>query len=210
MKERTLVTQRLYFGMDALNLRAATSRVLGRVAGLPPERLRVSARSLCHDFAVDTVEGQALLDALIAEGLLEPGTERRDNYRLTERFVEFATARVVEPLPRQKAKELLARACELAARINAEWSRNPLEIEVVAPFGSYMSRDATLAELPLAIVVQQRLSPRRARWGRIASKAEGAHEIRSAFRGLSSFIRVLLVSDRRSVPRPFSVVFEQR
>ena len=43
MKALTLVTQRLYFGIDALSLRAATGRVLSRVVGLPPERARVSA-----------------------------------------------------------------------------------------------------------------------------------------------------------------------
>ena len=36
MNMRTLVTHRLYFGMDALALRGAMTRVLARVAGLPP------------------------------------------------------------------------------------------------------------------------------------------------------------------------------
>jgi hypothetical protein len=210
MRERTLVTQRLYFGMDALGLRAATTRVLARVVGLPPELVRVSARNLRQDFALNTVEGEALVEGFVAEGLLEPRTGRHNDYRLTERFLEFATARVVEPLPRKRARELVAQACELAARINAEWTRNPLEIEAVAPFGSYMSRDARLAELPLAIVVRPRATSRRARWGRIAAKADGARDMRAAFRELSSFIRVSLVIDRRLLPRPFAIVFQER
>jgi hypothetical protein len=210
MRERTLVTQRRYYGLDPLAFRAASARVVSRVAGLPPERVRVSARSLLHDFALDTVDGTALLDRLVADGLLEPEPGRRDDYRLTERFFEYARARIVEPLPRGRAKELLSRACLLAERINAEWTKNPLEIEALATFGSYMSRDDMLAELALGVVVCARAEWRRARWGRLASNADGAREIRAAFRDLSSFVRVRLVNELRGVPRPFSVAFEQK
>jgi 5-hydroxyisourate hydrolase-like protein (transthyretin family) len=116
MRERTLVTQRRYFGLDPLEFRAATTRVLARVVGPPPELVRVSARNLRHDFSLNAVEGEALVDGFVAEGLLEPRTERHGDYRLTIRFLEFATARVVELLPRQRANELVARASELAAR----------------------------------------------------------------------------------------------
>ena len=207
MKARTLVTQRLYFGMDALDLRAATGRVLSRMVGLPPERARISVRSLRQDFGVDTVQGNALVEQLVAEGLLEPPAALQADYGLTERFVEYASARVVEPLPRERAKQLLANACELAARVNGEWTRNPLEIEAVAPFGCYMSRDRQLAELPLGIVVRPRAAERRARWGRIHTKSDGAREIRAEFREISSFIHVRMVNDKRRLPRPFAVAF---
>jgi hypothetical protein len=98
----------------------------------------------------------------------------------------------------------------LAARINAEWTHNPLEVEAVAPFGSYMSLDEELAELDLGIVAQPRETVRRVRWGRVATKTEGAIEIRAAFRELSSFVRVQMVRDRQLLPRPFAVVFQQR
>ena len=210
MRERTLITQRLYFGMSALYLRAAATRVLARIAGLPPESAHVSARNLRQDFALNTVAGDALLEGLVAHGLLEPRTAQRGDYRLTERFVEFAMARVVDPLPRRRAKELLALAGELAARVNAECTRNPLEIEVLAPFGRYLSQDEKLAELNLGIVVQPRAPGRRARWGRLMTKSEGGHDIRAAFRELSSFIRVRMVNDKRLLPRPFAVVFQER
>jgi len=207
MKARTLVTQRLYFGMNALDLRTASARVLSRVVGLPPERARVSARSLRQDFGVDTVQGNALVEQLVAEGLLEPPAALQVDYGLTERFVEYASARVVEPLPRERARQLLANACELAARVNGEWTRNPLEIEAVAPFGCYMSRDRQLAELPLGIVVRTRTAGRRARWGRVQTKSDGAREIRAEFREISSFIHVRMVNDTRRLPRPFAVAF---
>jgi hypothetical protein len=207
MKARTLVTQRLYFGMDALNLRAATGRVLSRVVGLPPERARVNLRSLRQDFGVDTVQGNMLVEQFVADGMLQPPGKLQVDYGLTERFLEFASARVVEPLPRERARQLLAHACELAARVNSEWTRNPLEIEAVAPFGCYMSRDRQLSELPLGIVVRPRPATLRARWGRIHTKSDGAREIRAEFRELSSFILVRMVNDTRRLPRPFAVAF---
>jgi hypothetical protein len=40
------------------------------------------------------------------------------------------------------------------------------------------------------------------------SKTEGAEAIRSAFRQLSSYVHVRLVTDVRTLPRPFSLAFE--
>jgi hypothetical protein len=210
MKPRTLITHRLYFGMDALKLRQGSGRVATRIVGLPPERARVSARHLWQDFGVDSSEGRALVEVFVAHGLLQAQGERKDDYFLTERFLEFAAARVVEPLLRPKAKLLLAEAGTLAERINADWTHNPYEIELVAPFGSYMSRDEQLAELNLGIVVRPRDAARRTRWRRMASNAEGASEMRAAFRKLSSFVDVEVVKDRQRLPRPFAVVFQQR
>jgi|SRR5947199_7506059 len=207
MNMRTLVTHRLYFGMDALALRGAMTRVLARVAGLPPERAWLNTRNLRHDFELDTVQGRALVDSLVNEGLLEPRPEREDDYLLTERFLEFATARVVEPLPRIRAKRLVRKACLLASRINAEWKRNPLEVELIAPFGAYMSCEQELAELSLGIVLRPRDPSRRARWGRIATSQEGADDICAAVEDLSTFIVVRLVNEAQLLPRPFAVAF---
>jgi hypothetical protein len=210
MKTRTLVTRRLYFGIEAMTLRAATARVLSRVVGLPPERARVSRRALRQDFELDTVLGGALVNEFVAEGLLQPDAKGgTDDFWLTDRFVEFASARVVEPLPRARAKQLLSKACELAAQTNLEWTRNALEISALAPFGAYMSRDSLLAELPIGIVVRSRSHKRRARFGRINTRPDSAGELRAAFRDLSSFVRVHMVNDLTLVPRPFSVVFQQ-
>src|ERR1700676_4939249 len=116
MKPLTLVTHRKYFGMNPLYLRAATDRVLARVAGLPPDRAQVNGRCLRQDFGTDTTMGQQLVAGFVAEGLLVPRADAPDDYRLTERFFEFACARVVETLPRSSAKLLLGTACELASR----------------------------------------------------------------------------------------------
>jgi hypothetical protein len=150
------------------------------------------------------------VEGFVNNGLLEPRTEQRDCYRLTERFREFAAARVVEPLPRPRAKELLVKASELGTRINVEWTRNPLEIQLIAPFGHYLKHQAQLASLELGIVVQSRAPWRRARWGRCKTIPEGAREIRGAVRELSSFIQVQMVNDKALLPRPFTVVFQER
>ena len=208
MKPRQLVTDRLYFGMDALKLRAATGRALARVVGLPPERARVSATHLCHDFAVDTVQGQVLVDEFVAEGLLDPPTASQSGYGFTREFLELAAARVVEPLPRARAKQLIAEARAFAERFNDDAVHNPVEIAALAVHGDYMSRATGLEHLSFGVLVQLRTPSRRTRFGRMLSKAEGAEAIRAQLRELSSFVRVRLVTELATLPRPFSVVFE--
>ncbi len=201
-----LLRHRQYFGVEAQTLRAAAARVVARMAGLPPERARVTARQLQHDFGVDTVEGRPLVEELVAEGLLEPRADAPDAYAVTPQLAEIAAARVIDPLPRERARQLVAEACALAGQVNALWSRIPIEIEAIATFGGYMSRDVNLGELSLGVVVRARPATRRARW-RMSTKAEGAEAIRTAFRGLDPFVRARLVTDLQALPRPFAVVF---
>ena len=207
MKSRTLVADRRYFGLDALSLRNAASRVAARIAGLPPERARVRGAFLRQDFGVNTVDGRVLLDEMCATGLLaRPGGPTSD-FLVTPKLIEFATARVVEPLSRARAKLLVARACELADRVNRDLARNPLEIVMVVPYGSYLAREQRMDELPLALVVRARPESRRARWNRM-SKSEGARGMREVFGELSSFVRVRLVTGLDAVPRPFTVAWQ--
>lgn len=207
MRYRTLVTQRLYFGVDAFKLREASGRVLARLAGLTADRAKVSATEIRRDFGMDTVEGRTMVEEMVAAGLLRPREASSEEYRVTERFVQYANARVVEPLVRSRARHIVASARELASRINAEWTRNPLEIEAIAPFGCYISQDLYLDKLPIGIVVRMRPASRRARW-RMLSKADGADEVRGAFKALSSFVQAQLVTQIGELPPPFAVVFQ--
>jgi hypothetical protein len=207
MKSRTLIAHHRYFGVDAMQLRTAAGRVLTRVVGLPPARARVRADHLKHDFAVDTVEGDALLHELVDGGLLRPAAQAPGDFEVTDRFREFATARVVEPLARERARQLLARACDIARHVNAEWNRNPLVVDALAVSGSYMSREAELTDLVLGVVVGSRDTPRRARWGRMANKQAGAQAIRTELQALSSFVAVHFVTDAAELPRPFAIVY---
>jgi hypothetical protein len=167
----------------------------------------VRAEDIRRDFGADTVEGVSIVEEMVAEGLLAPRAEASDEYQLTDRFVEYANARVVEPLSRARARAVVASARDLAARINDEWTRNPLEIAALAPFGGYLSQEPALDALPLGIVVRLRPTSRRARW-RMLSKADGAHEIRGAFKALSSFVRAQLCMDVSELPPPFAVVYQ--
>ncbi len=207
MKPRTLVADRLYFGLDPLRLRAATGRALARVVGLPRERARVTATNLRVDFALDTVQAQGLVSEFVAKGLLEPPTPHHPGYGLTPQFFEIAAARVVEPLQRARAKLLLTEACRVAHRVNASRGGNPLGIASFAVYGDYMSRAHRLDELNLGVVVTLR-DPARRRFGRALTKPEGADAIREAFCKLSTFVRVRLVTEERSLPRPFSRVYD--
>jgi hypothetical protein len=208
MKARTLIADRLYFGLDPLRLRAAMVRTAARVVGLPPERARVSTAHLCQDFAVDTTQGALLANEMVAGGLLEPPGIGRNGYGITPRFIEMARARVVEPLPRARARKILADACALAERINEDAVSNPLAIEAFAVYGDYMTPAHRLEELAIGIVVTRRAPSMRTRFGRMQGEGDGAESIRAAFRDLSSFVRVRIVTDRRSLSRPFSMVFD--
>jgi hypothetical protein len=207
MKARTLVTDRRYFGLDAISLRAAAGRVAARVAGLPPERARVRGAFLRQDFGLDTVEGRVLLDDLCADGLLARPPGPTSDFLVTPRLLEYATARVVDPLPRAKAKLLVVRACELAERVNRDWARNPLEVAMVVPYGAYLGRDHALETLPLALVVRARPGTRRAVFNRM-SKSDGARGLRDSYAALSSFMRVHLCTGLGTVPRPFVVAWQ--
>jgi hypothetical protein len=212
MKIRTLISNQLYFGLEPLAFRRGAGRALQRVSKLPPEQVRVNAQTLGRDFRLDSAGAHALVDALVAKGLLQADPTRAGEYRLTDRFAEFALARVVPPLPRMRAKELLDQACKLATKINAEWGHNPLMIEMIAVSGSYMSRHSRISELTLWPVLKRRPEVSAWRLGHSITKADAAMEITSALRGLSSFVVVRTVSEknRNTIERPFAVPFRHQ
>jgi hypothetical protein len=207
MKERTLLADRLYFGMEPERLRTSAKRVLSRVSGIRKEHARISARNLRQDFELTTIEGQAFVSALVEQGLLRERTTSAGHYRPTRRLAEIARARVVPPLSRARAKMMVEKAIERATLINVRWSRNPLEVETIATFGGYMTRDAEIADVGLGVLLRLRPPERRARFLSILSKNDGAKEIRAAFAGISSYVHVQLVQELRELPRPFAVVF---
>jgi hypothetical protein len=207
MKIRTLVSNQPCFGLEPLLFRRGAGRALARVARLQPEQARVNAQTLREDFRLEPAAGEALLHALVAGGLLQPEPGRASDYRLTERFHEFALARVVPPLRRAYAKQLLEQACGLAAQINADWTRNPFLVDMVAVSSSYMRRSNKVADLILWPVVKARSQLRVRRFRPSLTEADGVSEIHAALRALSSYILVYIVTDTDPIERPFSVPF---
>jgi len=203
---RLLANER-YFGLEALALRAGMQRALKRMSTQAPEQARITARSLGEDFCLDAPASGKLLHAFLAGGLIF-ADDRGGCYRPTERFREFALARVVVPLSRARAKELIATACRVATRINADWDRNPFLIETIVVSGSYMSRRDPLQELLLWLVLRRRPQMRARNWKPWVSKGDALRQILAKVKALSSFIVVRIVSDKQNVPRPFSVVFQ--
>ena len=206
MTIRTLVWEQLQFGLEPSAFRRGAARALARVAGESREEARITVEQLREDFRLDAPGAEALLRALIEQRLLESAPERSD-YGLTERFREFALARVVPALDRARAKRLIERAGMLAAQINAKWTRNPFVIAMIAVSGSYMSRDRKLPELNLWLIVRPRTPSRSSVWGLSSSRGNAARNIREAVRSLSSFIVVRMVTEDKSLPRPFTIAF---
>ena len=203
---RRLVADELYFGLEARALRAGAVRVLARSAAPGAEAARIDVRSLGVDFRLDAADSATLLKELRAGGLLR--SDDTGGYRPTGRLREYALACVVTPLARARAKALLRTAREVAERINADWHRNPFEINTVAVSGSYMSRRDPLPELSLWVLLRPRADGRTRRSRSLLNKGDALRQILAAVNSLSSFIVVRIVADRRAVQRPFSVVFQ--
>ena len=207
MKSRTLVANKYYFGLEPTHLRRGVERVVARVDALPPGKARVNAATLREDFELDMPSTLALLHALAGHRLLYPEGERAGDFRLTDKFREFAQAHIVPPLHRAEARELLDKACRLAESMNTIRTRNPLQIDLIAVSGSYMSRRDKIAEVRLWPVVRPRPRMRVPRFQSSMNGAEAARDIRNELCALSPFLVVHVVTDMTAIERPFSVPF---
>ena len=206
VKGKRLIADQHYMGLDAKALRGGAARTLARLSAHPAGQAWIDLRSLGDDFHLDAGASAALLSAMLAGGLLYP--HGAGKYHATRQFREYALATVVAPLPRERARGLIDRAARLSARINAEWSHLPFEIEMMAVSGSYMTRRDQLADLVLSFALHRRAVSRSADSALPPSKDQASRQIVEALQALSSFIVVRFVSDQTKVQRPFSVVFQ--
>jgi hypothetical protein len=203
-KIRRLIADQQYFGLGAKAFHDGAGRTLARVSAATAES-RLDVHSLGEDFHLDADASWRLLRALLAGGLLL--SDGPGSYRPTARFREYALAELVMPLTRARARGLLDGARKIAARVNANWTRNPYQIRLILVSGSYMSRTERLPEVSLWLILRRRNEVRTRRDDRM-SKSDAMRQIAAALRELSSFLIVRVAPDRQAVPRPFSVVFE--
>lgn len=203
----TLVRKRLYFGMDPLRLRDAANRVLTRVPEDVTAPAIVGFEALAEDFLLPANASRAAVDQMVQEGFLERQPER-DRYNLTDRFRAVALARIIEPLPRAQAQELVTRFKQMAAHFNRTATRNRYEIEALAVFGAYMSTQDDLPELSIGIAGRRRPPEAQPRFGRATTQSEGTAQLRALFEAQSSFVQVTLFRRVHDAPRPFSVIFK--
>jgi len=208
VKALTLVTRRLYFGVDARRLRDATERVLLRVQGLPPERARVNLDALTQDFGWKAETSRSIVEQMIQGGLLHRLSPHAAEFGITDKFRRCATARIVDPLPRERAALLLAHLADIARQFNETDERNKYEIDTIAVFGAYMSNDNELTDLPLGVTGRRRTPPARALFGRATAPTDGTEQIRALLEAPSAFIAVSFVHKLADLPKPFSVVFK--
>lgn len=203
-----LVTRHLYFGVDALRLQIAAGRVLMRVHGRPPDRATVGLETLAQDFRLDTRQSLTMVEKMLRAGLLERAQPDTAEYGITDKFRQYAQARVVEPLPRTRAQLMLAHMADLAAHFNRAASRNKYEIEALAVYGGYMSREPELPELTVGVTGRRRAPAARPLVGRATVATDGHRQIRDLFEDLSSFVQIRFFHRLQNVPRPFTVIFK--
>lgn len=204
----TLVAKHLYFGLDPLRLRDAANRVMSRIPEHVTDHATVRLDALLEDFHLGSAMSRAILEQMVADGVLERLTPTGAEYGITTRFREIARARIVEPLAREKAQLLIAHCADLARQFNRTATRNRYEIEEIAVHGSYMSRHHDLSDLMLGITGRHRAQGQRAAIGRATTQTEGTERIRALFEGQNSFVEVGFFKRLQDVPRPFSVIFK--
>jgi len=207
MNSFQLVTRHLYFGINPVHLRSAAERVLTRVHGQPPERATVALDVLAHDFQLSPRESLSMVEEMVRGGLLERKQTNSDQYAITDRFRQYAYARIVEPLPRNRAQLLVSHMTDLAEHFNRTASRNKYEIEELAVFGSFMSREPELPELSIGVTGRRRAPETRPIVGRASVQTAGHEQIRNLFEELSSFVQITFFRRLQLVPRPFTVFF---
>jgi hypothetical protein len=206
-KQRKLVAYQTYFGLEARTLHAGAKRTLERLCAHAAEPVTISVRSLGEDFGLDSAASGTLLRAFLAGGLLYP--DGNGSYYATSRFREYALAKVVVPLSRSEAKNLINAACGAAALVNADSDAMPFLIDTMLVSGSYMSLRGLVPELSLWLLLRRRHQSRQHSTG-FLSKDEALRRIRTTISGLSPVIAVRIVPDKQNVPRPFSVVFQKK
>lgn len=207
MNALQLVTRHLYFGVDPVTLRSAAERVLNRLHGQPPERATVALDVLARDFQLSPRDSLAMVEEMVRGGLLERPQPNSDQYVVTDKFRQYAQARIVEPMPRTRAQMLLTHMADLAEHFNRTASRNKYEIEELAVYGSFMSREPELPEISIGVTGRRRAPDTRPIVGRANTPTAGREQIRSMFEELSSFVQVRFFHHLQDVPRPFSVFF---
>ena len=207
MKSFQLVTRHLYFGINPVQLRSAAERVLTRVVGQPPERATVALDVLAHDFQLSPRESLSMVEEMVRSGLLERKQANSDQYTITDKFRQYAYARIVEPLPRSRAQLLVTHMADLAEHFNRTATRNKYEIEELAVHGSFMSREPELPELSIGVTGRRRAPETRPIVGRATVQTAGHEQIRKMFEELSSFVQIRFFRRLQDVPRPFTVFF---
>jgi hypothetical protein len=148
-----------------------------------------------------------MVDEMLQYGLLERQNPSASEYVITDKFRLYAQARIVDPLPRSRAQLLLGHMGDLAEHFNRTASRNKYEIEALAIYGAYMSREPELPELSIGVAGRRRAHVAAPVVGRATATVSGHEQIRKMLEELSSFVQVKFFRHLEDVPRPFSVFF---
>ncbi len=208
MKPLTLVSRKLYFGLDAQRVREASARVLARVEAQAAEPPVVKLDALVEDFRVSAAASRSLVDEMLRRGLLERHDPRGGAYEVTEKFRRYAEAEIVEPLPRARAKLLLAHVADLCWQFNRTALDNKYEIDALVVFGSYMSLEPELEDITVGITGRRRVPPQNPTAGRATQPLQGTEQIRALIEGQSRYLHAHFFAHLDDVPRPFSVLFK--
>ena len=208
MTPLTLINRTRYFGLDAMQMRDSTVRLLERLQEMPPDRPVVKLDALVEDFRVTAAASRPMIEEMVRHGLLHRLSEHSGEYSVTEKFRRYADARIVGPLPRSQAKSVLSDIADLARHFNRTALDNKYEIDVLAAYGAFMSLEPEIPELAVAVTGRRRRPAERPAAGRATQALQGHEQIRGLIEGLSDYLQVKCFQRLDDIPRPFSVIFK--
>ena len=113
VKTVTLVTRRLYFGVDAMQMRDATARVLSRLEERPDQPL-VKLDALVEDFRVSAAASRPMIDEMVRHGLLQRAWRSQRRIRRHREIPPLCgrpDRRAVGAKPREDAAQSHRRPC---------------------------------------------------------------------------------------------------
>jgi hypothetical protein len=145
---------------------------------------------------------------MVRGGMLQRLSPHALEFGITEKFRRCAHARIVDPLPRDRAQLILQHLVDLATNFNRGAARNKYEIDAMAVHGGYMGSDNDLSELSIGVAGRRRAPAQRQLFGRATVPTEGTDQIRAMLEAPSGFIVVSFVQKLTDLPRPFSVFFK--
>jgi hypothetical protein len=202
-KERRLVAGHRYFGVEARALRAGLGVLLARTTGV--SNAPMSPSVLCEIFRLDRENGDALMRALAAGGLVRVHGDAR--FTPSARVREYAQAIVVAPLSRARAKMLVdhyararrAHQCRVDPRAVPHPARRRIGQLHDPP------RQLSDCDCPWCCATVPTCASAASARSRIEATRCARSSRRSARRARSSWCAS--VADRHSIERPFTLVY---
>lgn len=161
---------------------------------------------VCLFLGASRSESLPVWNGLVADGWI---VQEGEKWMPSKNIRQLANARIGKPLPRAKAKALLAQAIKNAEALNqlAPDTREIYYITKIAVFGSYLSDKQELGDLDIAWSVADRVGTDRWAVGEMMYGRDSFSVTRGRFRPKSPYVGIIFFSNLLELGCPYEVVY---